>query len=100
MFERPDPRWFTKHEEPSPHVRLRYLGTAGFVVENDDRTVVIDPFVSRPSLVDTLVRPLVSNGPLVARLLPRADDVIVGHAHHDHVLDAPTLARQTGARLI
>ena len=32
--------------------------------------------------------------------LGRADDVLVGHAHMDHVLDAPSLCMRTGARLI
>ncbi|MFX5839858.1 MBL fold metallo-hydrolase, partial [Acinetobacter baumannii] len=34
------------------------------------------------------------------RLIPEADDVLIGHAHYDHILDAPDLCRQTGARLI
>ena len=25
---------------------------------------------------------------------------LVGHAHHDHILDAPCVCHQTGARLI
>jgi L-ascorbate metabolism protein UlaG (beta-lactamase superfamily) len=36
----------------------------------------------------------------VRRLIPKADDVLIGHAHFDHILDAPELCRQTGARLI
>lgn len=83
-----------------PELRLRYLGTAGFVLTAAQRTVVIDPYVSRPGLRATGLRPLVPDAALVAGLIPQADDVLVGHSHHDHVLDAPVLCAQTGARFI
>ena len=95
-----DPRWYTAPvHEPDATVHLRYLGTAGFVVTAGQHTVVIDPFVTRPGLLQSL-RPLVPSAERIARLLPKADDVIVGHAHHDHVMDAPVLCAQTGARFI
>ncbi len=84
----------------APRLSLSYLGTAGFVLEAAARTLVIDPFVTRPGLLTTLTRPLVPDARAIRRWIPRADDVLVGHAHHDHVLDAPELCRQTGARLI
>jgi len=86
--------------ESDPSVRLRYLGTAGFVVEGGDRTLVIDPFLTRPDLPTTLFKPMVPDSGRLRRYIPRADDVLVGHAHYDHVLDAPELCRQTGARFI
>lgn len=95
-----DPRLYTAPvHEAGARVHLRYLGTAGFVVTAGQHTVVLDPFVSRPGLVASL-RPLVPDADLIGRLLPKADDVVIGHAHHDHVLDAPELCRQTGARFI
>ncbi|MDM7915936.1 MAG: MBL fold metallo-hydrolase, partial [Candidatus Eisenbacteria bacterium] len=99
----PDPRWF---EIASPaaggdaHLSLRYLGTAGFVVESGGHTVVLDPFVSRRSLLRTLTEPLTIDSALVRAIFPRANDVLIGHAHFDHVLDGPEICRQTGARLI
>ncbi|MFT3928325.1 MAG: MBL fold metallo-hydrolase [Myxococcales bacterium] len=86
---------------PTSHfgVELEYLGTAGFVVRGQGRTLVLDPYVTRVPL-HRLWRPLQSDEALVARVIPKADDVLVGHAHYDHVLDAPTLCRRTGARLI
>lgn len=91
------------HRTSPPHdadVRLRYLGTAGFVVEGDGHTLVLDPFVTRPDLRETLFMPLLPDERRIARLIPRADDVLIGHAHHDHILDAPCLCQQTGARFI
>ena len=86
--------------DTDPAVRLRYLGTAGFVVEGSDRTLVIDPFLTRPDLPTTLFKPMLPDAGRLRRYIPHADDVLVGHAHYDHVLDAPELCRQTGARFI
>jgi len=84
----------------APALALTFLGTAGFVLEAAGRTLVLDPFLTRPSLLTTGTRRLVADEARLARYLPRADDVLVGHAHHDHVLDAPALCRRTGARLV
>lgn len=95
-----DPRLYTPPvNEPDSTVTIRYLGTAGFVITAGQHTVVLDPFVSRPGPLASL-RPLVPDADLISRVIPRADDVVIGHAHHDHVLDAPELCRQTGARFI
>ena len=79
---------------------MTYLGTAGFIFSSEDRHIVVDPFVTRPSKGETLLRPLRSDPKIVSSLIPKADDVIIGHSHHDHILDAPELCIQTGARFI
>lgn len=95
------PEWYA---DPSRHasgpIELTYLGTAGFVIESSDRALVLDPFVTRSNLWHTVTRPLVPDPELIRRVIPRADDVVIGHSHFDHILDAPDLCRQTGARLI
>ncbi len=93
LYHREDP-------DPTAALRLRYLGTAGFVLESGDHTIVLDPFVTRPSLFETGFKPLQSNTSFVEQVIPRADDVVIGHAHHDHILDAPDLCARTGARFI
>lgn len=84
----------------APTLDIRYLGTAGFVISDGRHTVVLDPYVTRPDLLTSLTQPLVPDTALIARLIPEADDVLIGHAHHDHILDGPDLCKQTGARLI
>lgn len=79
---------------------IQYLGTAGFVISDGERTLVLDPYVTRPGLLTSLTKPLAPDAALIRRLIPKADDVLIGHAHHDHVLDGPDLCKQTGARLI
>ena len=81
-------------------VSMRYLGTAGFVIKGQSRTLVVDPFVTRPDLMTTLTQRLTPDKALIRDLIPTADDVLIGHAHHDHVLDGPDLCLQTGARFI
>lgn len=98
--------WFCPDNAPhhgrhtGDSVELVYLGTAGFIVRSAERTVVLDPYVSRPGLRQTLAGRLRPDTALIRRVIPHADDVLVGHAHYDHALDAPDLCLQTGARLI
>jgi L-ascorbate metabolism protein UlaG (beta-lactamase superfamily) len=80
-------------------IELTYLGTAGFMIKNQQRTVVLDPYLSRIGLTE-LLRPLHTNTALLKKYIPNADEVLIGHAHYDHILDAPDLCKQTGARLI
>ena len=104
VLARPDARWFTPPlataEVESASLALRFLGTAGFTVRWAGRTLVLDPFLSRPGVLRTLLGRLRPDSVAIERHVPDADDVLVGHAHHDHVLDAPELCRRTGARLI
>jgi L-ascorbate metabolism protein UlaG (beta-lactamase superfamily) len=92
--------WFCSLDHQGENIEITYLGTAGFVIKGAARTLVLDPYVSRPNLRRTLTTRLVPDKALIRRLIPHADDVLVGHAHYDHILDAPDLCLQTGARLI
>lgn len=78
---------------------LRWLGVAGFALTVRQRTLILDPYLSRGGARATLTRPLVPDEALLARELPHADAVLVGHAHYDHSLDAPAVCRNTGATL-
>src|SRR5262249_10499549 len=80
-------------------VRVTWLGTAGFAVQHDEHVLLLDPYLTRPSLSRCLVAPLQSDAALVRRLVPRADAIVLSHTHFDHALDTPEIARQTGARI-
>lgn len=74
---------------------IEWLGTAGFRLEMAGTVLLIDPFVSRRSLTDTVLAPSVHpDTSLVDSLLPAADAVLVGHCHFDHAVDLPALARR------
>lgn len=102
-LKQPDTAWYTNGPETvsgdDNSLQVTYLGTAGFILKDKGRTVVLDPYLSRPG-VTHLLSPLVPDADLIRTTIPEADDVLVGHAHYDHILDAPDLCMQTGARLI
>ena len=108
LYERIFPRW-----RPDPATRptasssagaalsLEWLGTAGWIVRSARTTVLLDPFVTRPSLARTALSPLVPDAGAIERWIPpRVDAVLCGHSHYDHLLDAPAIARARGALLI
>ncbi len=77
-------------------VRVRWLGTAGFEISFEGTTVLVDPYLTRASLAKVVLGALRPDVALVRHELPRADAIIAGHTHFDHVLDVPAIARLTG----
>jgi len=89
----------------SSTVRLTYLGTNGYQLENSGRSILIDPYFSRISLARAgLGLPIQSDksqiGKGMARLNRDIDAILVTHAHFDHLLDAPVLMQEFGAKLV
>lgn len=81
-------------------LEIEWLGTSGFRLSLEGTTVLIDPYLTRLPLRTFLSRrAALSDEAVVAARAPRADAVLVGHAHFDHALDAPLIARRTGARV-
>lgn len=74
---------------------LQWLGTAGFRLGFEGTTVLVDPYVSRCSSLQVFNhRPLHVDTSQLAKHVPRADAVLVGHTHFDHALDIPAIARR------
>lgn len=78
-------------------VRVTWLGTAGFSIEHEGYVVLIDPYLTRASLLRCLRGGLVTDASLVAAHAPKAHAIVAGHTHFDHALDIPAIARATGA---
>src|SRR5947207_4894508 len=106
LYERLFPR-FRPRRELRPQgsgagaaLRLSWLGTAGFIVESGDTTLLVDPFLTRPPLT-RIARRVVPDDLAIARHVPkRVDAVLCGHSHYDHVADAPRIAKLTKAKLV
>jgi L-ascorbate metabolism protein UlaG (beta-lactamase superfamily) len=78
---------------------VTYLGVAGWELSDGTHTVLSDPYFSRPSFAAEV--PIAADPAAIAARAPaRADVVVIGHSHVDHVLDAPAVARRTGASII
>jgi len=83
----------------APSVSVRWLGTAGFELTSGGYTVLFDPYLTRASLARCIASPLRSDEAVLERHVPRADAIVLGHTHFDHALDAPSIAKRTGARV-
>ena len=92
--------WYHRLDAGGDTIEITYLGTAGFIIRHPHRTLVLDPYLSRHDLRHTLTAKLQIDQQLVRETVPHADDVLIGHAHFDHILDGPEICLQTGARLI
>lgn len=83
----------------SEPLRVRWLGTAGFSLSYQGTIVLIDPYLTRASLFACLRGRLSPDHARLAKYLPRADAIVLGHTHFDHALDAPSIAKRTSARV-
>lgn len=84
-------------EQMEASIALRWLGVAGIELRAGDDTLLIDPFLTRFPFWRMWfgrVRPGVRR---IAKMIPRADFVLVTHPHWDHLMDVPELARNAGA---
>jgi L-ascorbate metabolism protein UlaG (beta-lactamase superfamily) len=81
-----------------PGLELRWIGTAGFRLAYEGTVIWIDPYVTRLPLGDLVRRRVVpADEGAVARVIDKADAVLVGHTHFDHALDVPAIVKRTGA---
>jgi L-ascorbate metabolism protein UlaG (beta-lactamase superfamily) len=106
VYERLFPRFRPKRElRPQGSgtgwgARITWLGTAGFVIESREVTLLVDPFITRPGL-HRLARRYIPDDLAIARHVPRrVDAVLCGHSHFDHAADAPRIAKLTKAKLV
>jgi L-ascorbate metabolism protein UlaG (beta-lactamase superfamily) len=77
---------------PAGTVVLRWLGTANYEVAYGDQVILLDAYFDR----GPRNRPL----GLTAAAVRRADVVLIGHAHFDHISDAAAVAGQSGALVV
>lgn len=78
---------------------FRWLGVGGFEWRTPDFSLLLDPFVTRPSIWQVLTRRLKPRIALIHQHIPYADAILVSHAHYDHLMDVPYLAQRTGAQI-
>ncbi len=81
-------------------LRIRYTGVTGYEVTDGQTVILLDPVHTRPTIWQFLSAPLYPDEAALALIFPRADYILVNHAHHDHGADAPAIARRTGAIIV
>jgi len=70
-------------------MKLTYYGHACFLVETTDKKLLFDPFITPNELASDIDVEQVE-----------ADYILVTHGHQDHVADAVSIAKRTGAQVI
>jgi len=71
---------------------LQWYGTATWRLEVDGFVCWLDAYIDRASTA--------APAPVPARQVNRADLVLIGHSHFDHIADAPVLMANTAATLV
>jgi len=78
----------------------KWLGTASLELEQDGEILLIDPHLSRLNKRRTFLHKIRPDEEKIDRYLGEVKGQIAGilvtHAHHDHLMDAPYLAQKLG----
>lgn len=83
-------------------MKITFLGHACFLIETGGKRLLFDPFISPNSLVQE-IRTASVDPALVANLNPdqiECDYVLLSHGHEDHVADAISILKRTGAKAV
>jgi L-ascorbate metabolism protein UlaG (beta-lactamase superfamily) len=70
-------------------MNITYYGHSCFGVEVNGKHLLFDPFISTNELENTIDVNTV-----------KADYILISHAHQDHIEDAESIAKRTGAKVI
>jgi len=92
---------FVAHESG---LHAKFFGNSTLIVKDSKTSVMIDGFFSRPGLLKLLFGQIEPNIDRINVALTRGDVrklnlLLVAHSHHDHAMDAPYVAKKTGALL-
>lgn len=94
------------HAEPpgSRHLDVQFLGVAGFVFRHAGDLVMTAPMFSNPSLWKLIpFTELEADTARIDAFLPpvaEAAAILVGHAHYDHLMDVPYIAKRHAPKAI
>lgn len=94
-----------------PGVRATFLGNTTIFVSDGETNLMVDGFFSRPGILKTLFGKVGPNRTVIEQRLEcigirgidskdSLDAILVGHAHHDHALDAVAVAEITNAQVM
>jgi len=76
---------------------IQYLGVGGWLFRMGDSSLLTAPFFSNPGVLEVGVGTIRADTAAIDRWLPVVRDVeaiLVGHAHYDHLMDVPYIARR------
>ena len=85
-------------------MKVTFFGTTTLLFDDGKDQVFFDAHMTRPSLFKYICGSEPSDTKVIDEKLKlhkveRLKAIFVSHAHHDHVMDAPYIAKQTGAEI-
>ena len=91
--------------DQSAAVKVTFLGNSTLAIQDRKTTLLVDGFLSRPGPIQTLLGTVgpsckIIHKELTAAGVHKVDAVLVGHAHHDHALDATAIADHYDSKAI
>ena len=80
-------------------VEMRYLGSAGYLFRRGDHALITGPHYTNPHWLRVGLWRIQPDTALIDWLHPQlsasaVEAILVGHAHYDHLLDVPYIARK------
>jgi L-ascorbate metabolism protein UlaG (beta-lactamase superfamily) len=86
-------------------VRFTWFGTNGWEITFGNKTILVDPWFVRSDIgffsgKFNASAPLQVNEALINQHITRADQILIGHGHWDHIMEIPFIAKKTGAQVI
>lgn len=103
------PLAWKQSQSPPSGLKVSFLGVATVLLDDGETAILTDGFFSRPDRLQTFLGKVAPDLDGIARGLKRAGipertgklaAVIPVHSHYDHAMDAPEVARRTGALLL
>lgn len=96
-------------EAPASSLKVSFLGVATVLLDDGETALMTDGFFSRPDRMTSFAGRVQPDLDAITRGMQRADlststaklaAVIPLHSHYDHAMDAPEVAKRTGALLL
>lgn len=83
-------------------LEVAWLGVSGYRLTYEDKTLFVDPYLSRVPFRDLVLRRRALPDPAAIDRFAAAPGetvgVLVGHTHFDHAVDAPAITRRSGCK--
>lgn len=76
---------------------LRWLGNAGFEFKIGKQILLVDPFITRSAWKKMYFVRAAPDKDAIHEHIRACDHILISHAHFDHFMDVPEIARWSGA---
>ena len=94
------------NDPPESAVTATWLGVTTLLFDDGETQILIDGFISRPTLFEWLVgKPVTSDAPMINYVMNefgmrRLAAIIPAHSHYDHAMDIGAIANRSSASIL